>query len=377
MSFIQLALTFYTLFGSFLTLLLAVLQITAGKGGRANLLRFIHFLCSAFILLDSVLIANRIPINHPFSVFLYPTCCLLLGPSYYFSINALTGTMREFKRTHLLHLVPAALMLIAEIAFYSQGNEQKRLFISGFLTQPLESSFAPIFIFLVLHIFLYHSALLKDMLPFWNNTKIHKEARIVIIRLFLAMATLAVFSTGIFLTNSLIMLAGLSISATVQISIPITQDYYPSFFFAIKKEVSKKRYERSRLQGLDTELIKRRLDDLMKDEEIYKDAELTLHTLAEKLSISPHQLSQFLNDQLQLNFCNYVNGYRVRAARQLLETNPGLSITTICYEVGFNAKSVFYTSFNRDIGLTPQAYRSQFICSDGKKTDTRYVKRSH
>jgi len=44
----------------------------------------------------------------------------------------------------------------------------------------------------------------------------------------------------------------------------------------------------------------------------YRDSELTLADLAERLQTSPHKLSEVLNTQLSQTFYDFVNGYRVR-----------------------------------------------------------------
>ena len=75
--------------------------------------------------------------------------------------------------------------------------------------------------------------------------------------------------------------------------------------------------------------------------------------------MTPHQLSQFLNEQMKANFRNYVNGYRVREARRLLAHNGKTSISSICYEVGFNSKSTFYTVFKEVTGKTPREIRDE------------------
>lgn len=360
---IQIILTFYTLFGCFLGLLLAVLQITAGKRGTANKLRFAHFLCNAFVLLGCGLIPNEIPSKYPLSVFLFFTCCLALGPLYFFSINSLTGKAIKLNKVFFLHFLPATFMLLAEIVFQIQDVELKKIFITGFLMDPIHSPFALVFIFIALHMTIYIILLVKDMLPFWSNDEIYREARTIIVRLIMAIVAVVTFSFGVFLKNSLIMLIGGCIFSTEMISILITQDYYPSFFFAIKKEMRRKRYEHSLLQGLNTKLIEKRLADLMKDEQLYMDMDLNLRSLAERLSISPHQLSQFLNEHLKSNFRTYINDYRVKAAELLLKENRKMSITTICYEVGFKSKAVFYSSFKDRLGLAPQEYRNIIAAS--------------
>ena len=95
----------------------------------------------------------------------------------------------------------------------------------------------------------------------------------------------------------------------------------------------------------------------MDEERLYTDDQLTLRDLADELSISPHQLSQLLNERLDTNFSNFVNQFRIRDARDMLLNQPEKTVLAVSLEVGFNSKSAFYEAFSRFTGMSPQAFR--------------------
>jgi AraC-like DNA-binding protein len=75
------------------------------------------------------------------------------------------------------------------------------------------------------------------------------------------------------------------------------------------------------------------------------------------LSITTHQLSEFLNKQMHISFNYYINRYRVEEAIDLLQEQPERSITSICFSVGFNSKSAFYEAFAKFVCISPAKYR--------------------
>ena len=86
---------------------------------------------------------------------------------------------------------------------------------------------------------------------------------------------------------------------------------------------------------------------------LYRDESLSLAGLAERAQLTGHQLSEYFNVQLQVNFSRYVNRHRVQAACELLVEKPELTVLNVAFEVGFNSKSVFNTAFSRETGLSP------------------------
>lgn len=113
------------------------------------------------------------------------------------------------------------------------------------------------------------------------------------------------------------------------------------------------------LSSADLISLKASLSGLMEKEKPYLDNELSLTKLAEALNITPHQLSFLLNEGFGQNFYQYVNSFRVDAAKAML-LNPEfahLSILGLAFEAGFNSKSSFNTVFKQHTGLTPTAYK--------------------
>lgn len=104
-----------------------------------------------------------------------------------------------------------------------------------------------------------------------------------------------------------------------------------------------------------------KLEQLMEDQQVFRNPNLKLQDLAQELRLSPHQLSQFLNDNLGKNFTQFINEYRIDEACKLLETDTLLSIEGIGDEVGFNSKSTFFTTFKKIKGVTPAKYKQHIV----------------
>lgn len=120
--------------------------------------------------------------------------------------------------------------------------------------------------------------------------------------------------------------------------------------------------EKYRRSGLDKETSSVFLNELtqyMKANKPYLEGNLVLPQLAQQLGISANYLSQIINEQLKVNFYDFVNGYRVEEAKQLIR-NAGQekpNIFKIALDSGFNSKSAFYTAFKKETSTTPTQYR--------------------
>ncbi|MBD2701914.1 helix-turn-helix domain-containing protein [Spirosoma sp. BT702] len=127
------------------------------------------------------------------------------------------------------------------------------------------------------------------------------------------------------------------------------------------------RYRHSGLSSHLANRFARQLQEIMITEKLYHDNELRLDTVAERINISRHHLSQVLNEQLGMNFFEYVNSLRVEEARELLRQFPRqqLNIIEVAYQVGFNNKVSFNKAFKNVTGLTPSEFRRSVQESSG------------
>jgi AraC-like DNA-binding protein len=99
----------------------------------------------------------------------------------------------------------------------------------------------------------------------------------------------------------------------------------------------------------------------MENEKPFIDGDLTIQKLAEKLSIPANHLSQTINERLGQTFSDFVNSYRVEAAKRKL-VDPAfrhLSVLGIAEAVGFNSKSSFNSVFKKHTKMTPSEFRNQ------------------
>lgn len=101
------------------------------------------------------------------------------------------------------------------------------------------------------------------------------------------------------------------------------------------------------------------LQHLMEEKEIYLQPDLKLADLANLIELSPHQLSQLLNENLNKSFNTYINDFRIQKACEWILEKQELKLESVGYEVGFNSKSSFFTAFKKRTGLTPKAFKEQ------------------
>jgi AraC-like DNA-binding protein len=124
---------------------------------------------------------------------------------------------------------------------------------------------------------------------------------------------------------------------------------------ALQKQPEAK-YQRSALNEQLAASIVHKLHQAMMQDQLFLDAALSLPKLAKHIATSPSYISQTLNETLGVNFFDYVNRFRVEAAKiQLLSSDD--TVLDIAMNVGFNAKSSFYTAFKKETQLTPNQFR--------------------
>lgn len=116
------------------------------------------------------------------------------------------------------------------------------------------------------------------------------------------------------------------------------------------------KYQRSALNEQYASKIAKKIEIAMQQDNLYLDASLSLQKLAKHINTSSNYISQTLNETIGMNFFDYVNQYRVEAAKHRLQLSSD-TVLTIAMDVGFNAKSSFYTAFKKETRQTPSQFR--------------------
>lgn len=121
------------------------------------------------------------------------------------------------------------------------------------------------------------------------------------------------------------------------------------------------KYKTSALTAERAVELEKKIRELMEAKKIYLDGNLTLKKLSEELMVHPNYLSQIINETFRQSFNDFINRYRIEAARGKLQDpkESHKTILEIAYDTGFYSKSVFNTAFKKFTGMTPSQFRKQ------------------
>jgi AraC-like DNA-binding protein len=118
------------------------------------------------------------------------------------------------------------------------------------------------------------------------------------------------------------------------------------------------------MQPLDADLaLMATIERLMSEKKPYKDASLSVETLAQTLGVKRQYLSDAIHRCTKKNFNTFVNEYRIKESIRLLsETNlTTFSFSSIVFESGFNEDRTFRRVFRKMTGLSPTDFRKNRI----------------
>lgn len=99
-------------------------------------------------------------------------------------------------------------------------------------------------------------------------------------------------------------------------------------------------------------LINSNIDGIITEKRYYQDNTLTLQKLAQHLGTNRQYLSNYINQEKQETFYDYINDFRLAEAKALLD-GKGIenkhSLEDISMMSGFNSYSTFLRSFKKKI----------------------------
>ena len=351
--------TYYIQFGTGLALLLAAMQFAKKpQDGFPWALIFVG-VCLASVQMRLGFYAARVTPVYPVAAIFFFASIFSLGPLVYLHFNSLMRfAISKPRISPVWHFLPALIYLIFEIIFQLKSSEFKQTLLRA---QFDHFSFNDIDISLALgslHVTAY-LAYLTYVYARLNTSYEMVSSKLVMAVLFTALAGNQILTTGFIIKNHFLFHLGCDLVTLTCVFIFLANARRPDLFTDMESEIKLKRYEKTRLSGLDLNVIRGRLEELMSEEKKYLDDTLRLQGLAQDLLISPHQLSRILNEIYGLNFNGFINNYRVNAAKELLVGNPGRTVISIAYEVGFNSKSTFNAQFLKIVGVSPAEYRRQ------------------
>lgn len=164
---------------------------------------------------------------------------------------------------------------------------------------------------------------------------------------FIFFSTFFRWHTGIYFTAGLATLMAVVAFIGTEINHELFKDILPGL---------RQSYRTSRILNLDLEKLQKDLDYYLKVECIYREEDLSLASLAEKLGIKDYQLSEYINAYLGINFNRLINECRISEVCLLLEEEPKANLLSLAYQVGFNSKANFNLAFKASKKVSPSEY---------------------
>ncbi len=330
----------------------------------------------------------------------------VFGPILYLYTLIVMRGGQEFKRGYLLHFIPALLVLLYDSQVYFASHAFKLEFIEQMMAGnfPLDQRIIGyakhihgcVYAVLTAVLLYRHARDIRDTHSSIERINLrwlrHMTIGLVLIWAF-ALFNFVMYEMGIALTNTPISLTPFAVavfiyaigylglrqpeifhaealtdSTAVEPSSPAADEpakprtsNSASLNIAAQETQITAAYRKSGLDEARAQSLQQQLEDYMRNEEPWRNANLTLNELAQALDATAHNLTEVINTRFGKNFYDFVNAYRVAEVRRQLQepATQHLTILALAYDAGFNAKSTFNTIFKKHVGKTPSQVRRE------------------
>ena len=101
------------------------------------------------------------------------------------------------------------------------------------------------------------------------------------------------------------------------------------------------------------------IHEMMQKDQLFRDSELRVSDVAQRLKVNVKEVSDCIKANRGVTFVQFVNGYRVNYAKQLLRQNPDIKIAELYLESGFASERSFFRIFKTFTGMTAQEWMNQ------------------
>tara|TARA_A100001015_G_scaffold299202_1_gene382946 strand:+ start:1248 stop:2318 length:1071 start_codon:yes stop_codon:yes gene_type:complete len=329
--------------------------------GRINAVRFMSllFFIMAFVPFQFELIYTKDLFYHPHFFLTYIPPILWFGPIFYIFLN-------QFIFGHMLsisaiakHLLIPVLSIFAIIPLLLTPSDDKIALINTLYYE--HTSFEFYFVsFLCTGSILFYTWLIFQILPTIRRAKTKNNLFFIMFSMTMIGIIFSTVGFASLLTHSLDLLFwGNVFFSVIIITCYCLHIRFDAFLPELIDEIIQTKVRQSYLSGVNVNRALANLNYLMNTEKIYIDPSLNLSLLAEKINLSPHQLSELINHEVGVNFNTYIMSFRVKAAIKYLKKEPDKTILGIALSVGFNSNSAFYSAFKKITGKSPSDYREE------------------
>jgi len=111
----------------------------------------------------------------------------------------------------------------------------------------------------------------------------------------------------------------------------------------------------------DDESLAAKLKRCMENDSLYLNENLSLSDVSSAIATNRTYLSDFLNNQMNVSFYDYVNNYRVQKACDILLEGNYKLLEEVAERCGFNSLSTFRRAFRKKMKTTPIEFKRRQI----------------
>ena len=359
-----------TLFGALQGLLLSVASFLWKRENRAenNLFAGIMLLF-VLLMLGGIKSSSGVLIqNPPYGILhFWGALVLAFGPMIYFYVRTSVDASYLFKATRLVHFIPSMIHLSLLVPLLFVGAEIRESYVNNYIERELYRSLipgAPIgLIFAIIYALFSFIWIRRFETHVVQVASFENQLRIRWLKWFTSLIIVLLLLYGLFSVRELYRLLAACTTTTFMCAITLFALARPKVFHGIHvalKLSGEEKYEASQLDEAQKKTYLQTLLKHFEQEKPFLQPELTLREVAEQVNIPYRYVSQVVNEMLDRQFLDFVNSYRVEAAKTMLIAPEWihLSIEGIAAEAGFNSRSAFYKAFKKATGMTPGAFRN-------------------
>ncbi len=359
MSTIHVILAVIILSGVVLGVFTAIEHITGHPKNHRSYFRFARGMIVSLLMGQLAVIGFGLYERYPSLLFLFFTFLYISGPLDHIRYHALVYSEKKIPLALKLPFLPLVPLLVLEVYLLTRPVDRKHIIYTDFFRDPTHHWLLYVLLACLAVYITYSGIILYNEIVSMRQSDNKRPLLFSIL-----MSGMLLVSTGVsclyffFLNREFILLGAAGIGLQFILYF-LFKNRFPDFFKLFVREMKQTRYKRTIIKGGDQRAVNERLAELMEQEKLYRDMDLRMKDVAERLLVTPHQFSRLVNENIKTDFRNYVNTFRVREAMRLLVDDPGRSIITICFEVGFSSKTSFNVTFKKMTGLSPKEYREK------------------
>lgn len=115
--------------------------------------------------------------------------------------------------------------------------------------------------------------------------------------------------------------------------------------------------------------LRQRLEQLMESEQLYRQPNLKIGDLVQRLGSNRNYIYLVINREMRLSFSEYVNRMRIDYASLLISQHPGKSLSEIGEKAGFTSSTSFYRNFKLYKGMGPKEYCRNIVTRNEDRSE--------